>query len=475
MKSLNIAQSFRNKNFRYGGYAALTIAIVLGILLVINLVAGQIPLKLDLSENQLYTLSKQTETILTDLKQPVTIYALYGAGKESSTIAEILGRYRDRSSKISIKYIDPDKNPGFVKQFAKDGQTLDTGSLIVVSGKRFKVINASDLVNYDYSNPYQEQVSSLAVEQRVTGAIQYVHLQKSPRIYLLKGHGEADLPQEVAKQLDTDNYVTQDLNLLTKPIPQDADILMELAPSYDLTAAEVSKIREFLARNGRAIFLPTFQPKELPNIQSLLSSYGVTLQPLIVVESDSSKYAGNPLFLLPEMADHQILNPLAQNQMPLMIPQAQSLKMLDIKKRTTTIEPLLTTTAAAWGKTDFNNTSLDRSPNEPSGPFNLALAITDKENPEATTGAKIVVVANAAFLSSQFVNQVPGNINFLMNSLNWLEDRGESLTIQPKSLMSFRLNMNAMQVLIYSALVVIVIPLIVLGTGVIVWLRRRHL
>ena len=49
MKSLNIAQSFRNKNFRYGGYAALTIAIVLGILLVINLVAGQIPLKLDLS------------------------------------------------------------------------------------------------------------------------------------------------------------------------------------------------------------------------------------------------------------------------------------------------------------------------------------------------------------------------------------------------------------------------------------------
>jgi thiosulfate reductase cytochrome b subunit len=62
-----------------------------------------------------------------------------------------------------------------------------------------------------------------------------------------------------------------------------------------------------------------------------------------------------------------------------------------------------------------------------------------------------------------------------MNSLNWLQDREENISIRPKSLTVPRLNINASQQLILAGVVVILIPLAILASGLFVWLRRRHL
>jgi hypothetical protein len=212
-------QSFNNKNFKYGGYATLLTIIAVGMLVVLNLLAEQIPLKLDLSKNKIFSLSKQTYEIISDLDQDITIYALYESGKENTDITEILKKYTDHSKKVNLKFIDPNKNPGFVKKYSPDGENLSLGSLIVESGKKVKAIPASDLFNFDYSNPYQPSVTSLAVEQRVTGAIMFVKSGKIPVIYALEGHGEQSLPLEISKQLEAENYELKSVNLYTASMP----------------------------------------------------------------------------------------------------------------------------------------------------------------------------------------------------------------------------------------------------------------
>jgi ABC-2 type transport system permease protein len=474
-----IAQSFRNKNFKYGGYATLLFLFMLAILVVVNLVAESLPLKFDLSQNKLYSLSSQTIEMLRKLDREVAIYALYPAGRENKTIVEVLRKYQDNSKRVSLKLLDPDKNPGFIKKFASAGETPGVGGIIVLSGNNFRVIRESDLYNtYLNQQTMEEQIASLALEQRVTSAITYVTSNLStPVLYQLQGHGEAELGSDAQKQLEAENYIIKTANLITRPLPSDATILMLNSPQQDLTAAEAEKIRKFLAGQGRAIFLLDYTKAELPNVQSLLASYGVTVEHQIIVEGDTKRHVGNPLLLLPELESHPIMQPLIANKMPLLIPVAQSIKLLEVKKRTVAITPLLSTSKQAWGKTDVNSLNQEKSVRDPRGPFTIAVAVTDRPEGEndQSQGTKIVVVANARFISPEYTAQVPGNAGFFTNCLNWLHNREEGLPIQPKSLLSYRLNLNAFQVLIYSVIVVILIPLAIFGTGLVVWMRRRHL
>jgi ABC-2 type transport system permease protein len=475
----NISQSFRNKNFKYGGYATLLFLFMLAILVAVNLVAGLAPLKIDLSQNKLYSLSAQTVGMLKKLDREVTIYALYPAGRENKTIVEVLRKYHDNSKRVSLKLLDPDKNPGFVKKYAGAGETPAVGGIIVISGNNSKVIKESDLYNtYLNQQTMEKQIVSLAVEQRVTGAISYVTGNLStPVLYQLQGHGEAELGSDAQKQLEMDNYSIKSVNLVTQPLPSEAAILMLNSPQQDLTAAEAEKVREFLAGQGRAIFLIDYTKTELPNLQSLLTSYGINIEHHIIVEGDNNRHVGNPLLLLPELESHPITKPLISNQMPVLVPVAQSIKLLDVKKRTVAITPLLSTSKQAWGKIDVNSLNQEKEANDPQGPFNIAVAVTDRPEAEKdeSKGAKIVIVANARFISPEYTAQVPGNAGFLTNSLNWLHSRDVALSIQPKSLLSYRLNLNAFQILIYSGIVVILIPLALFITGLIVWMRRRHL
>lgn len=471
-----IIRSFKNKNFKYGGYATLLSIITIGILVILNLLAEQVPLKLDLSKNKIFSLSKQTYEIISDLDREITIYALYESGKENTDITEILKKYADKSKKIHLKFVDPNKNPGFVKKYAKNGENLSIGSLIVESDKTVKVIPAGDLFNFDYSNPYQPSVTSLAVEQRVTGAIMLIKSGKIPVIYALEGHGEHSLPPVISKQLETENYEIKSINLYTGAMPQEIDILLVNSPKQDLTMTEVDKIREFLANKGRAIFLIDLLESKLPNLQSLLRSYGIALQPIAIVEGDNKRYIqNNPLWIQPEMGAHQILDSLKSDKMPVIMPVSQGIKILDVKRRSLEIEPLLTTSVSAWGKTDLNTTTLAKTKNDIQGPFNVAVAVTDKLSGQERAESRIVVVGNGMFIDSNLIYSIPGNANFLMNSFSWLQDQKVNLGIKPKSLLTMRLNINAFQSLFLSGLVVVVIPLGVLGLGLMVWLRRRHL
>jgi hypothetical protein len=62
-----------------------------------------------------------------------------------------------------------------------------------------------------------------------------------------------------------------------------------------------------------------------------------------------------------------------------------------------------------------------------------------------------------------------------MNSLTWLLDRPENITVRSKSLFLMPLTMNLAQIIIFGALFVFIIPAALFITGFVTWLKRRHL
>ena len=85
-----IFKSFKDKKFKYGGYATLMVAVVIAVLAAINILVDQLPWKADLTKEKIYSLSEQTYSILDSLEKDVMIYALYEVGRENPTVDEIL-------------------------------------------------------------------------------------------------------------------------------------------------------------------------------------------------------------------------------------------------------------------------------------------------------------------------------------------------------------------------------------------------
>ena len=157
---------------------------------------------------------------------------------------------------------------------------------------------------------------------------------------------------------------------------------------------------------------------------------------------------------------------------------SQAISELPTKRRTIEIEPLLQSTEKSWGKVDMGSEATEQGLEDPDGPFDLAVAIIDSGEGERPD-TRAVVIASSWFLNPSkvgFPYQGTGNENFVPNTISWLQDREELISIRPKNLLVPGLyKMRQVHFWVFAGITVILIPLIILGAGLGIWLRRRHL
>ncbi len=485
MNLRSMLDSLKSRKFRFGGYATLMVIVVLAVLVAVNLLVDQIPGKLDLTQNQIFSLSPETYKVVSGLTNDVTITMLAKPGSEDPTIKAILDKYAAASRHIKVQSIDLELNPTWAKQYETPGTSLSAGGVVVAGARKFRTVGLYDMYNYDTSNPNQQpQLTSLSVEQRVTSALLYIGAARNVTLATLQGQGEETLDSVgLASAASNDNYTVTNLDLLSaKAVPPDTDILLILAPNTDLSAEAADKVRSFLAAGGRAVIVLDLLKAtgDMPNLAGILKTYGLQVQRGLIVESDQNKVAGsNPLWILPNLEYHDILTPIRNNNYPILMPNAEAIQTLALHKATLKIEPLLTTSASSYDKPSPEKAKTSaKEPGDIAGPFNLAVAVTDPANQGGNTASKdtkLVVIGSAGFLNSQITSQVPGNSDFFMNSVGWLTEKPDTITVRAKSLLTMRLTMSQEQSLLYAGIVVILMPLLVLGGGFYVWIRRRHL
>jgi ABC-2 type transport system permease protein len=479
-----IQRSLSSKKFRYGGYATLLILAALAIVIALNVLVDQIPWKADMTQNKLFSLSEQSVKILKELKSDVSITMLAKVGQENTIVTETLSKYARTSAHIKLATIDPERNPGWAKPYEKDGASLSDGGVVVAGagGKRFKAIQYYDMYNWDTSDYTQEpQPSSLAIEQKVTTAILYVTAERNPALYALTGHNEEKLTDyAISSAMEDQNYETKDLSLLTsESVPADADVLAIFDPKVDLSSEDAGKIQAYLQQGGRLLVIknvPNSPTSRMPNLEGVLAYYGVAMQPVLVVEGNPANvFLNNPLSFLPKQESHEILDPITKAKYTILLFASGAIESLPLKRKTLTVSPLLTTSMNSWGMPNYTTRDKsDKAKGDVEGPFTLAAAVVDQPSDPNAKDTRLVVVAGSAFLLQELTSRTPGNTDFFLNSLSWLRDKKDTISIQAKSLMTYRLRLNATQSWVLAGVTAILIPLLVLGAGLFVWLRRRH-
>ena len=483
MGKLNIKKSFNDKKFKYGGYVTVMTALVLAVVVIFNLIMEMdiFNKKFDLSANKFYTLSTESKNLLLTVDKKVKIIGLYEQGKEDSftrQIKELLSQYKSLSKNIDLEYVDPELHPGYITKY-KEGQDIQTNNLIIESGNKYKVLNHYDLVQYDYSNPYgQPQATSVKAEQSITSAILYVISEKNPKIYNLTGHEEETLFSELNQYVTNENYTIEELNLLKGQWqPQPGDILLINSPKRDLSGDELNIIKDYLDNGGRIMYFAALTEEEMPNFKSILNTYGIDIERALVIEGDNRYMYQDPVNLLPELPYHEIVSPINSANLTVLISAAMPIQEAKDKKDTIKFESLLETSDKAYARVDLTNTNISKQEGDLKGPFNIAVAVTNEVDTNNTEkNGKIIVFSSSSLITAQAIQLSNGaNLDLVMNSFSWLSERKENLVIRPKSLQLQALVMTNSQAYTVAAVAVIIIPLLIAVTGIIVWLRRRHL
>lgn len=466
------------KHIKNGSYSMAMAAIFIVIVVVINMIVGAIPSKysqLDVSSSKLYTIGDETKKVLKALDKDVTIYQIAQSGSEDDTISNLLKRYKDESKHIKVEVKDPVVNPKFASEYTTDD--LAANSLIVVCGDRNKVISYNDMysTSVDY-NTWQQTTTGFDGEGQITGAIGYVTSEDLPIMYTLSGHGEKDLDSSFKEDIQKANIDIKELNLLTEgKVPDDADCLMIVSPTSDISEDEKTEILDYLEAGGKAMIFSDYTQDDLPNFDAVLANYGVKRAEGIVFEGDSQHYGMQmPYYLVPTVNSTDASSETASAGSYVLAPYAQGIQKTDDVRDTVTIDSILTTSDQAYSKTNMQSSQIEKEDGDVDGPFDLGITITEKLDDDKET--QIVYYSTANLMESQ-VNQMVsgGNEKLLLESLSWMTstDESSSVSISSKSLQSASLTVTDYDAAFWKICTIGLIPGVFLVAGFLIWLRRR--
>ena len=380
--------------WKYGSVSALMLAMVLIALIALN--AGIYALeknkgwRVDLSFNGITSQSAETTKTLGELRDPVTIYALFQKGNEDAQLVELLNRYAAASDLVSWQQVDPALNPTLMKRFTANGVTPATDNLIVHCEKtdRFRVLGAQDFVSVGVDMDSGEfTYTGWIYERSITSAIAYVTKERVPRVVILKGHGQLNSPdleqslESFRELLEANQYevVFQDLkDSAYTPDPQ--DLLVFFSPRMDLTETEFAALTEFAGKGGNFLFTCDYEDpvSSMPRYAALLRSYGfLPLEGAILAdrEDKDSYYEQYTTMLVPEMcATDMTVELLAAGAKYLILPGTRGFEEPEEADRYLTVSAVLRSAPTSYRKELTGlTTSFDRTENDEVKDFPLAL------------------------------------------------------------------------------------------------------
>lgn len=470
--------SIDKKSLKNGSYSMGITAIVIAVLVVINLIVGQIPEKytqVDVSTQKLYTISDTTVKYLKDMNTDVTIYHIVQSGKEDSVLEKMLTRYEEESKHIKVEKKDPVLYPNFTSQYTSDD--VADNSLIVVAGEKSKVISYSDLyeTEMDYTT-YQTNTTGFDGEGQIDSAISYVTSENLPVIYTLEGHEELELNSSLTDSLQKANYDVQSLNLLTQDaVPKDTGCLLIAAPQKDLSEEETQKIITYMEAGGKVMIFTEYTGTDMPNLKSVLENYGVTTGDGVIMEGDTGHYImQRPYYIVPTIDSSDITSDIKSNNRYVLAPISQPVKTLSDYRDTLQISSLLSTSDEAYIKTDVQNmTTYEKEDSDEEGSFQVGVSVTEQVDDDNTT--QLVCFGCASLLDEATDQQVSGgNTDLVLAALGWMcENDAPVIDVTSKSLTMSYLTVPQFDAAYWSIIVCGVIPVVFLLIGTVIWFKRR--
>jgi ABC-type uncharacterized transport system involved in gliding motility auxiliary subunit len=472
------------------------VQIFLGICLILalNYLASRHFQRFDLTENRAFSLSAESQAYLRQLETPIDVIVTIAAG---SDVAE-LKRIRHDLNKLLLEYEADSMREGqafvrveFVDALRQRKRTreivqkfnIERENVIIVAAKdRTRLIELPELYEAQ-----EGEWQSFCGERILTSAILEVSTEESPVLYHLTGHGEMRIgdvhPTRGLSLLEgflkERGFTLKELDLTrVTAVPENAAMILALAPQAALAPAEVEKLRRYMSdRHGRMLL--TLEPGRKHGLNDLLFDWGILVEDHVAVDVDPNYRSQEGDMIVRHFSEHPISQILYDYNATAYFGQSRPIRIdpASLADEGLNLRYLIGTSQKSWAEKDYRTQrpiTFDADRDLP-GPLSLAVAAqrsTSSALGLSISGGRIVCFGNSDFLANNRF-QIYGNYTLLINSLNWALDRNVLLNIPAQPLSTYQLVMSQddlRRLLTYFAL----LPVAVAALGIIISLIRRR-
>jgi gliding motility-associatede transport system auxiliary component len=480
-----IAAYFKQRNARYGALAGFGVIVVLGILVAVNYLSTRRNTRWDLTTNRQYSLSEQTVKLAQGLKGPVK-FTVFDQPENFDRFRPRLESYRYASSQVQVEYVDAVKNP-----MLATAQKVDTIPTIII-----EYMGRTERVSTDS-------------EQDLTNALIKLLNPTMRKVYFLSGHGEKDPASSertgysgIGDALKRDNYQFDKLVLAqTNEIPSDATMIVVAGPRTDILEQEQPILEEYLSKKtGKLLVMldppDNFkQPTPMPRLRSLLKEWAIDAIESVVVDLSGRTQVATVPVSAPPYPSHPITRDF---NLITMFPLARAVVPAKDAPAGRSGQSFVQTAQRSWGETNFASLedpaklSPDPDKGDVSGPVSVAVATAvpaaSPDKPDATPASdspttkpedqgpkpetRVAAFGDSDFAANAYLG-IEGNRDLFMNTVNWLSQQENLISIRPREAADRRITLTANASTSMFWLTLFVIPGIVLGAGIFTWWRRR--
>jgi len=443
------------RSLQYGSNVALQVVIVIAIIGLLAFISTRQHVRSDWTENKLYSLADQTEKVLEGLDKDVKITAFYKSNEQRGA-QDLLDEYGFRTDKVRFEFVDPDEQPQIARQY----QIKQYNTLIVESGIKKETITELSEVN-------------------LTNAVMKVTREQDKVVYFLTGHGERALAEEgpegykqASDAIKNENHIVRELNLVRNiaqgtGVPDSCSVLVIASPKTNFFPTELDTIKKYIDAGGKTMIL--LDPEHQQDIADFVADFHVEVGNDMVVDASGmgQLFGAGPGMPLVTNYDENI-------------PITKEFNVMTFYPLTCSVTPmketggynirtLLKTSQNSWAESDFGKREVSFDPAaDKEGPVSIAVLV------EKTVGDKkigLVVFGDSDFAKNGYWRN-QGNADIFLNTINYLAEEEDLITIRPKEYDDRRVTLTQADVKVIFYLVVIAVPLIVIIAGVVFYIKR---
>jgi gliding motility-associatede transport system auxiliary component len=450
-----IAGFFGGRQGKLGVNTIVLSLAVLALVVVANFLGYRHHKRFDLTAEGLYSISEQTKKVVASLPKDVKV--VYFNKEENQQFSDLMREYKYAGPRLSYERIDPNQRPEMARQF----KVRRMGDIVVAAGDRTETIGDTS-------------------EQAVTNAILKVTREKLKTVCFSEGHGEKSLSDTqregysiVEQRLKDENYQLKTVLLAREQqVPSECAELIVAGPKQSLTPPEAAMIGKYLDGGGKALLM--LDPETDPQLGDVLKSWNIQASDNVVLDVSGMGQlvgAGPEAPLITEYGSHTITKDFGRTMS--VFPLARAIKVTG-GAGGSNVTPLLTTSENSFAKdkiTPGQQIKLEPDKDQ-KGPLIIGAAAS--RSLDAKNEARLVVIGDSDFAMNGAI-RVPSfrNADLFLNSVNWLAEDEDLISIRPKSASNRSVTMSESQQRTFLLLSAALMPLAVIGSGIYIWWKRR--
>lgn len=507
------------RRLRHGRTARVLTVVVVALVILLNvvfqIVGDRFPLTLDLTGD--YTLSDTSIELAKSVTKPIDIIVFapeeafsntnsaaaqkftYGFEQPAQALSEFYNavkQYKTYSDgKVNVTFIDMNSNPTAVNNYkAYTTDTIESGDILFISGDRCKTASVStDLFTADSSSYYTTGQYSFTstVEQTLATKIKSVQDTADRVLTLFTGHSEDSAVMQGLQQVyNLNGYDLEEIDLTKSAEINESTVCAVIpAPTVDYSKNEIERLRSWLSndgKEGRNLLVFTHPTASLPNLYEFLEvEYGLEVTDNLVVETDANRlYAYTSSFATyADIASTDFTKNSAGSAKAMAWYTRQIIPHWEAKTDTSTQYSVnLVTFADTARLVSADEAAQSQNPTQTAYDDTIVgMAVAVKEGYQNTleveTVTRVAVCGSAYIPTPNFISvKTAENENLLLDSMSALTGVVNAINISSKPIETTTVTFSATaRTLVGLILLTVVLPIGLIVTGIVVFLKRRHL